>query len=79
MSKGRAARRYGRPGLLLHGDSHFFLQDRPVPEAPNLTRVMVPGAEDIRAVQVTADPAAAEPFRFALLGAADRPARAHCD
>ena len=29
--------------LLLHGDSHAWLHDRPVPEAPNLTRVMVPG------------------------------------
>jgi len=25
------------------------------------------------------DAAAAEPFRFALIGAADRPARPHCD
>ena len=73
------ARRYGRPVLLLHGDSHFHLEDRPVPEAPNLTRVMVPGARDLRAVQVSVDPAAAEPFRFALVGAADRPARPHCD
>ena len=32
------ARRYGRPVLLLHGDSHFYLEDRPVPEAPNLIR-----------------------------------------
>ena len=73
------ARRYGRPVLLLHGDSHFYLEDRPVPEAPNLTRLMVPGAQDVRAVQVTADPAAAEPFRFALFGAADRAARPNCD
>ena len=74
------ARRLGRPVLLLHGDSHFYLLDHPVPEAPNLTRLMVPGALDIRAVLVTADPgAAAEPFRFALLGPADRPARTGCD
>jgi hypothetical protein len=73
------ARRFGRPVLLLHGDSHFYLEDRPVPEAPNLTRVMVPGAQDLRAVQVTVDPAASEPFRFALLGRADRPSHPHCD
>jgi hypothetical protein len=73
------ARRYGRPVLLLHGDSHFYLEDRPVPEAPNLVRLMVPGAQDLRAVRVAADPAAAEPFRFALIGEADRPARPHCD
>jgi hypothetical protein len=49
------ARRYGRPVLLLHGDSHFHLEDRPAPGAPNLTRLMVPGARDLRAVQVTVD------------------------
>ena len=73
------SRRFGRPVLLLHGDSHFFLEDRPEPEAPNLVRVMVPGARDVRAVRVAVDPAAAEPFRFSLLGRADRPAGAHCD
>jgi hypothetical protein len=72
------ARRYGRPVLLLHGDSHFLLQDRPVPEVPNLVRLMVPGEKDIRAVQVTADPAAGEPFRSGLIGAADRPASPDC-
>lgn len=73
------ARRFGRPVLLLHGDSHFYLEDRPAPEAPNLVRVMVPGARDVRAVRVAVDPAAAEPFRFSLLGRADRPAEARCD
>ncbi len=73
------ARRFGRPVLLLHGDEHFHLEDRPVPEAPNLVRVMVPGARDVRAVRVAVDPAAPEPFRFALLGEADRPARPRCD
>ena len=73
------ARRFGRPVLLLHGDSHFHLEDRPVPEAPNLTRVMVPGARDLRAVRVTLDLPAAEPFRVALIGAADRLSRPRCD
>ncbi len=72
------AQRFGRPVLLVHGDSHFYLLDKPVPDVPNLTRLMVPGAQDIRAVLVTADPAAPEPFRFALIGQADRPARAGC-
>ncbi len=75
----KGARRYGKPVLLLHGDSHFHLEDRPVPEAPNLLRVMVPGARDIRAVGVTVDPGAAEPFRVSLLGRADRPAGPRCD
>ncbi len=73
-----AARRFGRPVLLLNGDSHFFLRDRPMPEAPNLERVMVPGDKDIRAVLVRVDPDAAAPFGFELIGAADRPAPAGC-
>lgn len=36
------ARRFGRPVLLVHGDSHFYLLDKPVPEAPNLTRLWSP-------------------------------------
>jgi hypothetical protein len=73
-----AARRFGRPVLLLHGDSHFYLLDRPVPEAPNLQRLMVPGDKDTRAVLVRVDPSAAEPFAFELIGPADRPARPYC-
>ncbi len=72
------ARRFGRPVLLLHGDSHFWLHDRPVEEAPNLTRVMVPGDQDTRAVLVRVDPAAAEPWEFRLIGRDDRPARPSC-
>jgi hypothetical protein len=72
------ARRFGRPVLLLHGDSHFFLDDRPVAAAPNLRRVMVPGDQDIRAVLVRVMPSAADPFRVELIGAADRPARSEC-
>ena len=73
-----AARSFGRPVLLLHGDSHFWLHDHPVPGAPNLTRVMVPGDGDTRAVVVTADPAAAEPWRFEIIGPADRVAAPGC-
>jgi hypothetical protein len=72
------ARRFAKPVLLLHGDSHFFLHDRPVPAVPNLTRVMVPGDQDIRAVLVSVTADAADPFRFTLIGQDDRPARAGC-
>jgi hypothetical protein len=69
----RGALHYSRPVLLIHGDSHFFLADLPL-RGPddrtlgNVTRLMVPGAEDIRAVRVTVDPAAEQPFGFALMG-----------
>jgi hypothetical protein len=70
--------RYRRPVLLVHGDSHFFLVDLPLRgegdrTLGNVTRLMVPGAEDIRAVRVRVDPEAEQPFGFALLG---DPARA---
>jgi hypothetical protein len=56
----------------VHGDIHTWLQDRPVPEAPNLTRIMVPGAEDTRAVVIEVDPAATDPWTFRLIGPTDR-------
>jgi hypothetical protein len=68
----REAAAFGRPVLLIHGDIHTWLQDRPVPEAPNLTRIMVPGAEDTRAVVVEVDPDAADPWSFRLIGPDDR-------
>ena len=65
-----------RPLLLLTGDSHYFLDERPERGVPNLRRVMVPGDQDIRAVLVTHEPGGAEPFRFSLIGgAADAPRR----
>jgi hypothetical protein len=72
------ARRFGKPVLVLHGDSHFYLDDRPVADAPNLRRVMVPGDKDIRAVLVRVTPDAADPFAVSMIGAADRPERPHC-
>ena len=74
----RAAQGFGGPVLLLHGDSHFWLRDRPEPDARNIERVMVPGALDIRAVLVTVDPAAANPFAFEVIGPADRAATPNC-
>jgi hypothetical protein len=73
-----AARRFGRPVLLLHGDSHFYLLDQPVPEVPNLRRLLVPGDKDTRAVLVHVDPGAADPFRADLIGPDDRPAEPRC-
>lgn len=74
----REAAAFARPVLLVHGDIHTWLQDRPVPEAPNLTRIMVPGAEDTRAVVIELDPAAAQPWSFRLVGAEDRARRNPC-
>lgn len=67
-----------RPLLLLNGDSHYFLDERPERAAPNLRRVMVPGNQDIRAVLVTHEAGAAEPFRFSLIGGAAEAPRHNC-
>lgn len=69
---GRQAAGFGRPVLLIHGDSHIFIHDRPMAEAPNLTRIMVPGDRETRAVRVEVDPNAADPWRISLIGPDDR-------
>jgi len=65
--------RFGKPVLLINGDTHLFRTSRPLAGAPNVTRLMVPGDRDIQAVVVTLDPEAAEPYRFELLGEPGRP------
>ena len=70
--------RFDRPVLLLNGDSHFFLEDHPIPEAPKLHRMMVPGEQDVRAVRVSVDTEAADPFSFLLIGIPDQVAPPSC-
>ncbi|TCZ63515.1 hypothetical protein [Roseicella aquatilis] len=64
---------FRRPVLLMNGDSHTFVHHEPLPDAPNLTRLQVPGEADVQAVMVTFDPEAAKPFRFELIGEAGTP------
>ncbi len=73
-----AAAAYGRPVLLIHGDSHFWLHDRPFAAAPNVTRIMVPGDRETRAVRVAVDPAAADPWSFGFIGPEDRLMQPRC-
>ena len=51
------AQQWGKPVLIIHGDSHRFKVDQPFilnkKALTNVTRLVVPGAEDIRAVEVT--------------------------
>ncbi len=51
------ASRWGKPVLVVHGDSHQFKIDQPFQinkkSLPNVTRLIVPGAADVRAVKVT--------------------------
>jgi hypothetical protein len=39
------AREFGRPVLLLEGDSHHYLTDHPLADAPNVTRIVVQGSD----------------------------------
>jgi hypothetical protein len=59
------------PVLLIHGDSHVFRFDQPfvLNKKPltQLTRLEVPGAGDVRAVQVTVDTRQRNPFAVRLI------------
>lgn len=56
--------RFGKPVLVVHGDNHEYTVDRPMPTAPNVTRMEVPGSPDVGWVRVTVEPGAAAPFSF---------------
>jgi hypothetical protein len=67
------AAEYGRPVLLVHGDFHEFVVDRPFlvsqgesepPKYANVTRLQVYGAPELKAVKVTVDTATPWVFGF---------------
>ncbi len=64
---------WGRPVLLIHGDSHRFVIDRPFKAVKepgkgqvlrNLLRLQVFGEQEVHAVRVAVDPASPDPFAF---------------
>jgi len=70
------AARFGKPVLLINGDSHEFVLDRPLfeergeggtPANANLWRLEVFGAPEIGAVEVTVDPEDVAVFSFKAL------------
>lgn len=65
------AARYARPVLLIHGDSHLLLIDRPLRDRgprprpiETAMRLMVMGASEVGAVKVLVDPDSPNPFAF---------------
>jgi hypothetical protein len=62
------AQRWGKPVLVIHGDSHQFKLDQPFTlnrqPLPNVTRLIVPGAADVRAVKVTVQQGAGLAFEL---------------
>ena len=67
------AEKWGRPVLLISGDSHRLKIDQPYKlnrkELLNVTRLIVPGETDVRAVRVSVNADARQPFSFQLLQA----------
>lgn len=70
------AERFGKPVLVVHGDSHQFTVDRPLlqsrgeaetPANANLVRLEVFGAPEIKAVRVNVEPDTPWVFSFAPL------------
>ena len=58
------AREFGRPVLLLQGDTHVYKTDRPLRRAPNLTRVVVEGETASEWLRLTIDPRTREVFTW---------------
>jgi hypothetical protein len=52
------------PVLLLQGDSHEYLVDRPLPEAPNLTRIVVEGETADEWLRLRIDPRGEQLFSW---------------
>jgi NAD(P)-dependent dehydrogenase (short-subunit alcohol dehydrogenase family) len=67
------AAEWKKPVLLIHGDSHVLKLDQPFrhDKKPlrNVTRLEVPGANDVRAVRVSVSEDVTQPFAFELFGA----------
>jgi hypothetical protein len=61
---GARAVAFGRPVLLLQGDTHRYLVDQPYPSAPNLTRVVVEGETAAEWLRVSVDPRSAAVFSW---------------
>jgi len=63
---------YSGPVLVIHGDTHKYRYDHPVPDPDTgrmiqrLTRLEVPGSPTVAGVWVNVDPDAAEPFSVEL-------------
>jgi hypothetical protein len=58
------ARAFRRPVLLLQGDTHDYKTDRPLPGAPNLTRVVVEGETASEWLRLTVDPRSRDVFSW---------------
>lgn len=67
----RHARAFGKPILVVHGDKHLFIVDKPLYQSRqliyNVTRLMVFGATDVQGVLINVDTDDADVFSFKTL------------
>ncbi|HKN90653.1 MAG TPA: hypothetical protein VJ622_10245, partial [Acidimicrobiia bacterium] len=57
---------FGKPVVLVHGDTHVYRIDNPWPDVPNFTRVETHALDDsINWIRATVDPSAPRVFTFA--------------
>ena len=67
----RHARAFGKPVLIVHGDRHRFVIDKPLHQnrqlIPNVTRLMVFGDNEVHGVRITVDTDNPDVFSFATL------------
>jgi hypothetical protein len=63
----RRAAAFGKPVVLVHGDTHQFKLDHPWKDTPNLTRLETYPGFTAQWVKATVDPASPGVFRFATL------------
>jgi hypothetical protein len=62
------AAKFGKPTLLVYGDSHIYSNGRPFPmKAPNVMSLVVPGEKEMHAVEVTIDTATSGVFSTSLI------------
>lgn len=65
------SQKFGRPVLLISGDSHEFKFGQPFTirgqSVSNLYQLVVPGNQDVRAVQVTVNVLSASPFSLSMV------------
>ncbi len=65
------AKRFGRPVLLINGDTHKFRFGRPFflngRSLNNVYQLVVPGDQDVRAVHIGINPLAQDPFTLRLI------------
>jgi hypothetical protein len=59
----REAAAFGKPVLLIHGDSHHYITDTPMPSS-QVTRLEVPGSPDVGWVRVVVMPGTTPSFAF---------------